>query len=138
MSLFCCNNEIQCARLSIVASVIIGIIAAFLSFMGTITVTPIFLWVLFGIAIVYLAITLLVSASANRQDGRRCICANLPTLLTGILGTILTSVILLGITVGTILGAIIVGLLLAFFALTVLSFSCFSYCIARCRDNSEE
>ena len=140
MSLFCCNNEnsCSCTGFAIVASLIIGIITAFLTFTAVIAVTPAFLWVLFGIAIVYLAITLVLTTLGNERKTRNCVCSILPALLTGILGTILTSVILLGITFAatSVIGAIITGLLLAFFSLTVTETACLVQCTARCSDDN--
>ncbi len=137
MSLFCCNNESSCVGGAVVASIIIGIITAFLSFTTVITATPVFLWVLFGIAILYLAITLVIAAFTRGQSNRSCLCTALPALLIGILGTILTSVILLGVTFAavSVVGAIITGLLLTFFSLTVSLFACIAYCLADCSGN---
>ncbi len=50
MSGFCCNCSNKCACTSIIASIIIGIVAGILRITGVITVTPAFLWVVFGIA----------------------------------------------------------------------------------------
>ncbi len=139
MSLFCCDNESGCTLGAVVASIIIGIIAAFLGFTAVIAVAPAFLWTLFGIAVVYLAIVLLVSAFGAKQGSRRCICTSLPALLVGILGLILTSVILLGVSFAatSVVGAIFTGLLLAFFSLTVAQSACLAYCFARCSEKYE-
>mgnify|MGYP003296288645 FL=1 len=51
-----CYCKASCAGVSIVVSIIVGIIAGMLRFMGTITLTPAFLWVVFGIAVVYLGL----------------------------------------------------------------------------------
>ncbi len=129
-----CSCRFNCTLFAVIASVIIGIIGALLNITAVITVTPAFLWVLFGIAVVYLAITLLASAFARGLGIRNCVCRILNTLFTGILGTILTSVILLGITFAatSILGAVIVGLLLGFFALTIITTTCLIKCILGC------
>jgi len=135
-----CGCRRDCTLLAIIASIIIGVVTAFLRFAAVITVTPAFLWVLFGIAVVYLALTP-ISVSIIRGYGTACcICRVLPVLLTGILGTILTAVILLGITFAatSIIGAIITGLLLLFFTLTVVSVGCLANCAARCNDRNAE
>ncbi len=134
MSLFCCNNQNNCTGIAVVASIIIGIITAFLVFSAVIALTPAFLWVLFGIAIVYLAIVLVLATLGGERKTRGCVCSILPVLLTGILGTILTAVVLLGITFAatSVIGAIIAGLLLAFFSLTVTETACLVQCTARC------
>ena len=111
MANLCCTCKTDCAGLAIVASIIVGIITAFLQFSAIITVTPAFLWVVLGIAVVYLAILLAVSPIIRRNS---CVCNNLSVILVGILGAILTSIILLAITFAatSVIGAIITGALL--------------------------
>lgn len=129
MSKNCCVR--LCSALGIFFSVIVAIIGGFLTFNATITVTPAFLWVLFGIAVVYQAVILLKTGCTNTNH---CICSNLTVVFTGILGTIFTSLILLGITFAatSVLGAIITGLLLGFFTLLITSVICLIKCIANC------
>ena len=132
MALFRCEGNQDCVGLGIIASVIIGVIAAFLRITAVITVTPAFLWVLFGIAVVYLAV--LLAATWLRQPANPCVSARvtLSVLLAGILGTILLSVILLAISfvATSVVGAILVGLLLLFFSLTVTASACLVKCLA--------
>lgn len=137
MSTINCNCETTCTVKALIASIIIGVIAAFLRITAVITVTPVFLWVLFGIAIVYLAVTLVSSALTGIRGTRRCTCTNLNTVLAGILGTVLTSAILLGITFAatSVIGAVITGLLLFFFSLTVISTACLAKCITGCAND---
>ena len=132
-----CSCTCNCAGLAVVAGIIVGIITAILRFTAVITVTPAFLWVLLGIAVVYLAVTLLTSTSLRSITSRGCICSILPALLTGILGTILTSIILLGIefVATSVIGAIITGALLAFFTLIVTAVACLIKCVTGCEDD---
>lgn len=125
------KNRCDCTLFAIVASVIIGIITAFLTITAVITVTPAFLWVLFGVAIGFLAILLLIAPRVQRSDTDGCLCFAVPALLTGILGTVLLSVVLLAITflATSIIGAIITGLLLLFFSLTITSAACLVKCL---------
>lgn len=125
----CCVR--LCSALGIFFSVIVAIVGGFLTFNATISVTPAFLWVLFGIAVVYQAVILLKTGCTNTNN---CICDILGTVFTGILGTIATSVILLGITFAatSVLGAVITGLLLGFFTLLITSVICLIRCIANC------
>ncbi len=137
MSLFGCNCQNNCTALSVVSSLIVGIITAFLRITGVITVTPAFLWVVFGIAVTYLAITLVATAIAGREKTTLgCICSVLTALLVGILGTILFSVVLLAITFAatSIIGAIITGALLFFFSLTLTETACLVKCLASCNN----
>ena len=126
-----CNCRPSCTTFSLIAAAIIGVIAAFLRLTATITVTPAFLWVLLGVAVVYLAVTLIAASLLGRGGVRSCVCRIIPYLLAGILGTVLTSVILLGITfvATSIVGAIITGLLIFAFALTVITTACLARCI---------
>ncbi len=129
-----CNFKPNCTVASIVAGVIIGVLAAFFQITAVITVTPVFLWVAFGIAVVYLAVLVAAAAGAKNSEQRCCRCSALNGLLLGILGTILFAVILLavGIVATSIVSAILVGLLLFFFTLTVASSVCFVRCLADC------
>ena len=131
----CCKGN--CTLLAIGASIILGIVAAVLRFMAIITVTPAFLWVVFGISVVYLAILLLVTGLSRVIRGRGCLCTILPVLISGILGAILTDVILLAITFAATsgIGTIIVGLLVFFFSLVITTTSCLVKCLADCDDN---
>ena len=127
-----CNRRIDCSALVIFASVIIGIVAGIFRAIALITITPAFLWVLFGITVVYLGILLLTSSLCCAE--RKPCCDRLILVLIGILGTILTSVILLGITFAatSIIGAIITGLLLFFFSLAIGGTACLIKCKYNC------
>lgn len=140
MTNFNCNcnrsaGPCNCTAISVIASIIIGLLTGFLTFSATITVGTAFLWVAFGIAVVYLLVILLGSAHAN-GNSKACICYNLPFLLVGILGTILTSLILLavGFAATSVIGAIITGFLLLFFTLTITQTACLTVCLADCND----
>ena len=123
MAIFCCETKQSCVSLAVVVSAILGVIAAFLRITAVITVTPAFLWVTLGVAIGFLAILL---AKAGCCPACRCGGGALTALLAGILGTALTSVILLAITfvATSITGAVLVGLLILFLSLIVSSAAC--------------
>ncbi len=125
------NCQISCTGKSVIASIIIGVLSAVFRFTALITITPAFLWVLFGIAIGYLGINILTSAIATST--RTC-CTALRTVIVSILGTALTSLILLGITFAatSVIGAIITGALLFFFSLLVTSTTCLIKCRYTC------
>ena len=128
----CCRRD--CVLFSLIASAILGVLAAFLQISGTITVTTTFLWVVFGIAVVYLGV--LAAAFVLRRKGEplRCLCRILRVLLTGILGTLLLSVVLLavGIVATSVVSAILVGLLVAAAALVFTATACLIKCLADC------
>ncbi len=116
---FTCCNRCNGTTLAVIAGVIIGIITALFRITAVITVTPVFLWVLFGIGIGYLGLQLAVAPLIQRDTVCECFCNLLTTVLTGILGTVLLSVVLLAIpfAVTSIIGAILTGTLLFFFTL---------------------
>ncbi len=129
-----CDCKKSCTWFAVAASIIIGIVTFILQFTATITVTPAFLWALLGTAVVYLLVSPVSVYFARSAGGSRCICPAITALIWGILGTILTAVILLGIAFAatSVIGAIITGLLFAFFTLTVTSVSCIIKCISGC------
>lgn len=119
-----CTNSNDCLIVAIASSVVIGIVAAVLRITGIITLTPAFLWVVFGIAVGFLAIAFILSA-LNRFE-RYENSATVRTFVAGVLGAILFSLILLGITFATTstIGAVLTGLLLASFSLIITTLAC--------------
>lgn len=136
MSLFKCSCKRDCSLLAVIASLILGVVAAFLQITAVITVTPIFLWVALGIAVGYLGILLVAAPLARRDACDSCTCSSLKTVLTGILGTILLATILLavGITATSVISAILIGLLVASLTLTFAGSACLALCLADCED----
>ncbi len=135
MSLFCCDNRRECLGASIIVSLLIGVVTAFLTFAAVIAVSPVFLWVVFGIAVAFLALAL-ISASLLQGSASRCLCTVLTALLIGILGTIFLAVLLLAISFAatSIIGAILTGVLLFFFVLVLTSAACLVRCIVNCNN----
>lgn len=138
MSMMNCNSNCSCRCRCVVAalivSAIIGVLTAFLQVTAVITVSPVFLWVALGIAVVYLGVLLVAAALSNCSDDRRCVCAGLNGVLAGILGTILLSLVLLavGIIATSVINAILVGLLLFFFSLIFTNAACYIRSVADC------
>ena len=137
MSFISCNFKCNCTATAVIGGVIIGVLTAFAQITGVITVTPVLLWVLFGIAIAYLAVLVAAVAVARRTEHRRCLCSPLGALLTGILGTVVLALVLLaiGIVATSLLSALLAGLLLFFFTLTLTAAACFVRCLADCETN---
>lgn len=135
MSTSCRSCRPGCTVIAAVASLIIGIITAFLRITAVITLTPAFLWVLLGIAVVYLAV-LLLSAVLFRGRGCESLCSTVTAILAGILGTVLLSIVLLAVefVATSIIGAILTGALLFFFFLAVTSAACLVRCLFVCDD----
>ena len=132
---FCnCGNRCDCTGISLVSSLIIGIIATFLQITATFTLTPVYSIVALGIAVAYLAIVLLSTATTRKDASRNLCCTPLSALLVGIAGTIFVAIILLLIDFAatSIVGAIFVGALFFFFALTIFSMICLIRCLWNC------
>lgn len=123
MSMINCECRASCTGLAVAASLIIGVIAAFLQITDVLAVSAVFLWVFFGIAVGALAIGLATCGGCAASCGT---CRSLRTLLVGALGTILVSLILLAIpaALGGVVGAILVGVLVFFFFLLIISAAC--------------
>lgn len=134
MSLVNCNYRCNCTIGAIIVSAIIGVLAAFLQITAVITVTPVFLWVAFGIAIAYLGVLVVTSALAERTDSCRCMCASLNAILIGALGSVLFAAVLLavGIVATSVVSAILIGLLLFAFALMITASACLVRCLFGC------
>ncbi len=125
-----CGCRYNCTLFSIVTSLVLGIIAAFLTITAVITIPVAFLWVLLGVSIGYLAISLITSVFVS--DCSQCVSRNLGLLLGGALLTVLTSAILLAVTFAatSVVGAIFTGVLIFGFSLTLTSGACLAKCLA--------
>lgn len=134
MSLFGCNSRCSCTGAAVIASAVIGVLAAFLQITGVITVTPAFLWVAFGIAVVYLGVLVISASLAGCPERTGCRCTALNALLLGILGTVLFALVLLsvGIVATSVVSAILVGLLLFFLALALTGTACYVRALTEC------
>lgn len=135
MTLFNCGCRCNCSTASAAAGAVIGVLTAFLQITGVIAIAPVFLWVAFAAAAVYLGVLVLAAAAAGRLDRESCVCTSLNTLLAGILGTILLAVVLLvvDIAAASVLGAVLAGLLVFFAVLTFAGTACFVRYLLNCR-----
>ncbi|MBQ9915186.1 MAG: hypothetical protein IJO50_03470 [Clostridia bacterium] len=135
-----CSCRWNCLSLSIIASIVVGVITTFLRYTATITLTPAFLWVVLGVAVVYLGVNLVTAALTRANGIRGCVCSALSAVLIGILGAILLSVLLLAVPFAatSLLGAVLTGLLLFFASLFITATACLTRCIAGCSTNLED
>ena len=129
-----CSCKSNCSVVAVIASIILGAIGAVLTTTAVISLTSAFLWVVLGIATVYLALLLILSTRFSNVATKGCICPVLSVLLTAILGAVLTSLILLGITFATtsIIGTIISGALIGFLSLIFAESVCLIKCLTKC------
>ena len=125
-----CFSGCKCVITSIIASVILGIVTAILNATAVITVGTGFLWAAFGIAIGFLAVLLIISRLHRSEEIRECERRIVPSVLAGILGTVLVSLILLavGFAAASIIGSIFTGVLILFFSLLVTTSACLVKC----------
>lgn len=132
----CRNNT--CTTVALIVSIVVGIITAFLRITAAITVTPAFLWTVFGIAVVYLAVVLLASVSVNCCENKTPCCVKniISVLLGAIIATVFFAILLLAVefVATSILGAVITGLLLLSFFLTLTETACLVRCIITQRE----
>ncbi len=130
----CCQCKFNCSGIAVIASIIVGVIAAFLTFSGNIAISTYLLWAFFGIGLSFLALTLTVMGLKD-YDCTECICPPLVTMLAGVFGTIAMSLVLLlvDVAVATVVGAILYGLLFLFFTLLITSVACIIKCFTGCR-----
>ncbi|MBQ2968475.1 MAG: hypothetical protein IJE10_10200 [Clostridia bacterium] len=130
-----CGARVSCGAIAFVASLILGIVAAFLRLSGALVIGTAFFWVALGVAVVYLGILLLTSAFLQGAGPRGCsVCGTIPLVLAGILGTALTSALLLAFTfvATSVLGAVLTGAFIFFIALILTAVACLIQCIAGC------
>lgn len=129
-----CSCKCNCTLLVLIASIILGIVAAVLRITAVITVTPAFLWTLLGISIGYLILTQVTSVFI--RDCTECVRETLTATLLGALVTAVLSVVLLGVTFAatSFIGAILTGLLIFAFFFTLGSSTCLTKCLA-CSDD---
>lgn len=134
MAVFDCNCKPGCTGIAVIVSLVVGVVVAFLQITGVLLLTPLILWVLFAVAAVYLATTLLAAFFARNWS--LCACSALSAFLTGVLGSVLLSAVLLtaGVIPAGILGAVVTGLAALFFTLMVTSAACLIRCLTRCRN----
>ncbi len=133
-----CPYDCRGIRVSgvVTVSIVLGIVAAFLQFFGTITVGTTFIAAVLAAAVAYLAIALIVAGvSACCTALAPCACPLLATQLLGSIGSVLLSAVLLAIgTTAGIVGAILFGVLILAFALMLLSTATLAWQLSRCND----
>lgn len=131
-----CSCRCRCGLTALIASLLLGVIAAFLRITSVLNLTTSFLWAAFIIAVVYLAVLILSMAVMGKREACACLCTNLRALLAGALGTILFALVLLLIDVAaaSVIGAILAGVLIFFFTLMFAGSACLIRCLADCRD----
>lgn len=127
-----CSCRCRCNLAALIASLLLGVIAAFLRITSVLIINTTFLWAALIIAAVYLVMLMLSMAVACKCDECPCLCTNLRAQVAGALGTILFALVLLLIDVpaASVIGAILVGLLVFFLTLLFAGSACLIRCLA--------
>lgn len=130
-----CYCRCRCTAAAFIVSAIVAVVTALLQISGTITVTPVFLWVAFGIAVGYLAVLLVSAGRCCDAQLQQCGCSNLLVILAAILATVLLSLLLLavGIIATSVVSALLAGLLLGSFTLILTATACVIRNLYNCR-----
>ncbi len=130
-----CNCNCNCIIRAIIGA-IIGIIIGILYYLAFIPSIIVAIWIAFGISILSLIILAIISVF-GREKTERCVCKNGKCFTISIIGTIVTSIAALGITLatGVISRAILIGLGGFFFAFLLVNLTEFLICLtkANCR-----
>lgn len=74
MSNFNCGCKRDCTTLALMVSIAIGIVVAFLRITGVVLLGTAALITAFGIAVVFLAVTLAVAVRLRTEDNAQCLC----------------------------------------------------------------
>ena len=111
---------------SIALSIIFGIIVGALFFMGFITGIETVIWIVFGLAVLNYILFSIIDL-LDSENLRTCKCKYLTGIFVGIIGTIILSIVALGIvlSVGSIISAIVAaigGFFTAFMFINILLF----------------
>ncbi|MBQ4600268.1 MAG: hypothetical protein IJB17_01395 [Oscillospiraceae bacterium] len=136
MSNFMCGCRRSCVTLALIASAVVGVLAAFLTITGAITVAPAALIVAFGIAVAYPWLLLVVFRAPRAAEYSGCLCSAVRASLAGALGTAAAALVLLAFTfaVTSVLGAVVTGVLAAGFTLLLTAAACLAKCLAGCQE----
>ena len=133
MNICGCRTKCDCTLLAVIASVIVGIAAAFLSFSATLAVPAFVYWIFFGVALILLAFTLFTAPFVCRNKENFCLCSSLTAFLVSVIGTVLLSLVLLLVDISAgLLASLLAGLLFGFFTLTIASVTCIIRNIFNC------
>ena len=136
MSLLNCDCRSNCVAVSVVFSIIVGIVTAFLTFAGSVAVTTTFAAAAIIVAVAYLAVLFIAAALMRDSYSTECTCTALNVLLFNIIATFIVALVLLNFAFAatSIIGAIVTGLLLLFLTGTITASACLIRCITRCNN----
>lgn len=132
------KNDCGCI-LPLLVGAVLGIVVGYISYSTLIPGIVTALWIGFGIGIGTLILLLLLSIFANCKQ-ERCICENGTCLAISTIGTIITTIIGLAITIvtGSVLVSALIGLATLFLTATLINLfqllTCLINSICCCRE----
>ena len=115
------KNDCGCI-ISLLVGAVLGIVVGYISYSTLIPGIAAALWISFGIGIGTLILLTLLSLLVNCKQ-ERCICANGTCLTVSALGSIITSIIGIAITIvtGSVLVSALIGLATLFLTATLIN-----------------
>lgn len=132
----CRRNSYSCDSntMSVIISLIFGGVVGALYFFALLPSIITGTIVAAVVALVILILFWISVISRKPYSEYDCVCENLAALITGVIGTLITSFIIFSITLvtGSTIYAILVGLLAFFFALTLISGASYLSCLTDC------
>jgi hypothetical protein len=128
------NSSCCCKILTIVFSIILGIITGISFAFGQVPFITTAIGIMLALAFLILALLITgmyTAASHSRNLLASCFCHSTVFLLTGIIGTIITSIIALSVRlcIRSIFDIILVSIVTLFFIITLGGFICIILCI---------
>lgn len=129
--MFCNNN---CMFFGIIISIIIGAVVGVLFALGLIPFIGTVAWIFFGISLLILTLYIwgLVIGVINCPNAiTKCLDCNSIMLITGIIGTLITSIIAISISLipALIVVIAIVAIMTFFFSIMIISLICYLLCV---------
>jgi len=123
-----------CESIGLIISIVFGVLVAALFASGLIPFITTAVWILFGLAVLFLVFLVsgvYFAALSVAPALQKCICKNALCLLAGTIGTIISAIVALSIELVFTLIAVIViiGFLAFFFALMILGLIALIRCI---------
>ena len=134
----CCNRDCGCI-IAVMISLFIAILVGVLFFFDFITIVLPIVWITFGLGVASLIGLVFLPLVWNRRENG-CLCINGNCFLTGIFGSIITSIIALATTLvsGEVVATIIFALLVFFLILLLSTLIMTINCLMRTNCRFEE
>ena len=129
-----CQCRWNCTAIGIIISIIAGVVGAILLATTTPVIPVAIYWGALVTALVFLTVVLIATAISRLAGTGTCLCDTLPTVLAGIIGTIVLSIVVLVLNIATITIpiAILLGVLITFIGILLSGLVCLITCIAGC------